>query len=182
MSERDPVRLFLALWPRPSLRGRLAAYRDAWHWPAGAKPVADGTLHLTLHYIGAFPRGGLAGLTESLAAVPVESMVLRPGGAEVWKGGIAVLRIAGDASLAALHEGLAGVLARFGIALDARPFAPHVTLARKAVRAEAPGDRPAFRWRASSFVLVESIPGGSARYEVLTRFGGRQARSDIDSG
>ena len=182
MSERDPVRLFLALWPRPSLRGRLTAYRDAWHWPAVARPVSDDTLHLTLHYIGAFPRGGLADLTESLAAVAVDSMILRPDGAEVWKGGIAVLRIDGDAALAALHAGLAGVLTRVGVALDARPFAPHVTLARKAARAEAPADRPAFRWRASSFALVESIPGGSARYEVLSRFGDRQARSDGDSG
>ena len=182
MSERDPVRLFLALWPEPPLRARLATYRDAWRWPSGAKPVGDDTLHLTLHFIGAMARAGLPGLSAALAAVPIDKMVLRPADAEVWKGGIAVLRTHGDGGLVELHDQLAGVLARAGIALDTRPFAPHVTLARKATRAEAPASRPAFAWRANSFVLVESIPGGAARYQVLSRFAVAQARSDFDCG
>ena len=58
-----------------------------------------------------------------------------------------------------------------------------MTLARKAAKAEPPAERPAFEWRANGFALVESLPGGSARYEVLSRFGATlQARSDIDSG
>jgi 2'-5' RNA ligase len=110
-------------------------------------------------------------------------MVLGPLDGEVWKGGIAVLRIEGDAALAGLHEHLGAVLTSTGIALDSRPFAPHVTLARKAAKAEAPARRPVFTWRANGFVLVESIPGGAARYQVLNRFGAaRQARSERDSG
>jgi len=184
VSDRDPVRLFVALWPEAPLRARLAAYRDAWRWPAGAKPVADATLHLTLHFIGALPRSRLPALTAALCAVPVaKMMLLRPTDAEVWKGGIAVLRIAGDVALAELHEHLATVLTSAGIALDPRPLAAHVTLARKAARAEPPATRPAFAWRANRFVLAESIPGGAARYEVLRRFGAeRQARSERDSG
>jgi len=182
VSERDPVRLFLALWPGPPLRARLAAYRDAWRWPSGAKPVADETLHLTLHFIGALARARLPVLGAALAAVPIGKMVVRPADAELWKGGIAVLRMDGGAALADLHDNLAGVLTHAGIALDTRPFAPHVTLARKATRAEAPASRPAFAWRANSFVLVESIPGGAARYQVLSRFAAAQARSDFDSG
>jgi 2'-5' RNA ligase len=183
VSDRDPLRLFLALWPEPPLRARLAAYRDGWHWPAGAKPVADGTLHLTLHFIGALPRARLPTLTTALCAVPVAKFVLRPADAEVWKGGIAVLRMAGDVALEQLHQHLGTVLTSAGIALEPRPFAAHVTLARKAAPAEPPATPPAFAWRANSFVLVESIPGGMARYEVLSRFGAaRQARSDRDSG
>jgi len=170
VSDRDPVRLFLALWPEPPLRARLAAYRDAWRWPSGAQPVAADTLHLTLHYIGALARAGLPGLGAALAAVPVAKMVLRPADAEVWKGGIAVLRTDGDAALADLHGHLGAVLTGAGIALEIRPFVPHVTLARKAAKAEPPASRPAFSWRANSFVLVESIPGGAARYQVLSRF------------
>jgi len=183
VSDRDPVRLFLALWPESPVRARLAAYRDAWRWPAGAKPVADATLHLTLHFIGALPRARLPGLTAALGAVPVARMVLRPADAEVWKGGIAVLPIGGDVALAGLHEQMGTVLASAGIALDPRPFAAHVTLARKAAQAEPPATRAAFAWRANSFVLAESIPGAAARYEVLGRFGAaRQARSDRASG
>jgi len=183
MSDRDPVRLFLALWPEASLRTRLAAYRDAWRWPAGAKPVADAALHLTLHFIGAFARTRIPALAGSLAAVADREIALRPGGGEVWKGGIAVLRIDGDAALAGLHERLGAVLSDAGIALDPRPFSPHVTLARKAARAEPPAEGPAFDWCADGFALVESLPGRSARYEVLWRFGAApQARSEFVSG
>ena len=183
MSDRDPARLFLALWPEPPVRARLAAYRDAWRWPAGAKPVADATLHLTLHFIGALARGRMPGLAGSLAALTVADMALRPVGAELWRGGIAVLRIDADPALRELHARLGDVLAGAGIALDPRPFVPHVTLARKAARAEPPAEPAALEWHADGFALVESLPGGAARYEVLGRFeAALQARSDFDSG
>ena len=183
MSDRDPVRLFLALWPEETLRARLAAYRDAWRWPAGARLVADEALHLTLHFIGAFARSRLPELATALAGVACTETILRPAVAEVWTGGIAVLRVEADAALTALHVRLGDVLATRGIALDARPFAPHVTLARKAAAAEPPAERLALRWNANGFVLVESLPGGAARYQVLSRFGAAgQARSDADSG
>jgi len=183
VSDRDPARLFLALWPEAPLRTRLAACRDAWPWPPGAKPVADATLHLTLHFIGALARARIPALAASFAAVPVGSIVLRPAGCELWRGGIAVLRFESDAALPELHRRLGAVLSAAGIALDPRPFAPHVTLARKAAKAEPPAEEPAFEWRANSFALVESLPGGSARYEVLSGFGAAlQARSEGDSG
>jgi len=179
----DSARLFLALWPEPPLRARLSAYRDAWCWPPGAKPVQDATLHLTLHFLGAVARVRIPGLATSLAAVAVEEVVLRAAGGEVWKGGIAVLRIAASGSLFELHERLGAVLTDAGIALDPRPFAPHVTLARKAATAKPPTERPVFDWRADGFALVESLPGGAVRYEPLARFGAiAQARSGPDSG
>jgi len=183
VSDRDPARLFLALWPGATVRARLASYRDAWRWPEGARPVADETLHVTLHFIGALARSRLPDLARSLAAVPMASTVLRPGAAQVWPGGIAILGIDANARLAELHERLGDVLRSAGIALDARPFAPHVTLARKAPKALPPPAPPMFRWPVGHFVLVESIPGAAARYEVLSRFGAApQARSAIDSG
>ena len=184
MSDRDPARLFLALWPEAPVRTRLAACRDAWRWPAGAKPVADATLHLTLHFIGALARARIPALAASFAAVPVGSIVLRSAGYELWRGGIAVLRFESDAALPeGLHRRLGAVLSAAGIALDPRPFAPHVTLARKAAYAEPPAEGLAFEWRANGFALVESLPGGSARYDVLSRFGAAlQARSESDSG
>jgi len=179
----DPARLFLALWPEPPLRSALAAYRDAWRWPAGAKPVADAALHLTLHFLGAFARARIPGLATSLAVVPASGSAMHPMGGAVWKGGIAVLRFDANAALVELHGRLGAVLADAGIALDPRPFTPHVTLARKAAKAEPPATHPAFEWRADGFALVESLPGGAARYQLLARFASRpQARSDIVSG
>src|SRR3982751_5354952 len=110
----DDARLFLALWPDAVLRAWRCRRRDAWRWPAGAKPVPDERLHVTVHFIGAFPRPRIAALGGSLAAVAVEPMTLRTREEEVWRGGIAVLRLAGDGELPALHARLGAVLADHG--------------------------------------------------------------------
>jgi 2'-5' RNA ligase len=167
----DSARLFLAVWPDARVRDRLVGDRDAWRWPPGATPVAGAALHLTLHYLGAFARARTPALAASLAAVPVPGMVLRPEAAELWKGGIAVLRIEADPALASLRTRLGAILAEAGVALDARPFAPHVTLARRAAQAEPPSVPAPFVWRARSFTLVESMRADPPRYEVLGRFG-----------
>ena len=59
------------------------------------------------------------------------------------------------------------MLERFDVALEARAFLPHVTLARKAREARPPPARCALEWQASGFALVESA-GGS--YRVLKTF------------
>src|SRR4051794_27729820 len=89
----EDARLFLALWPDPALRARLCRRRDAWRWPPGARPVPDERLHLTLHYIGAFARRNVTALGNSLAAVSIEPTTLRALDEEVWRGGVAVLRL-----------------------------------------------------------------------------------------
>ena len=168
----DSARLFTALWPDTALRGRLAAKRDAWRWPPGAKPVADANLHLTLHFLGAFPRARVATLEGSLAALPVVPMALRASGPELFRGGIAVLRFVAADALRELHAGIGAVVAGHGVALDARAFAPHVTLARRARGAVPPAVPVALDWQVSGFALVESLPGSHAAYRVVRSFGG----------
>ena len=165
-AESPTARLFVALWPDAGARTALAIYRDGWRWPQAARPVADENLHATLHFIGSFGRDRIDALASRLAAVRAEAPALRPNRPEVWRGGIAVLTLQGDRHLRLLHERVGAVLAGLGIALDDRPFAPHVTLARKAVRAVAPGDPPPLDWHAPAIALVESV-GGRAPYRVL---------------
>lgn len=164
------ARLFLALWPDPQVREHLARFRNAWTWPTGAKPVPDERLHATLHFIGSFRCDDIPGLGERLAAVPASDMLLRPDDTELWRGGVAVLRLEWVPALLALHEELGHALEALGVPLDSRPFVPHVTLARKAAgarRPETPGD---LRWQASGFALVESILGAQATYRVLRTY------------
>ena len=168
---RDDARLFLALWPDAPLRAELAAQRDAWRWPAGAAPVPDDKLHLTLHFIGAFARARLAALSDSLAGATMPAVTLQALDTEVWRGGIAVLRFTLAPELLALHERLGAVLAGFGVGLDERPFSPHVTMARKARHAHAPAAPARINWTASAFALVETHSGAGGSYEVLRRFG-----------
>jgi 2'-5' RNA ligase len=167
MAAAPHARLFIAVWPDAAVRAQLAACRDRWRWPAGAKPVDAAKLHLTLHFIGAFARDRIGTLTSSLAALPIEPFDLRGGDGEVWKGGIAVLRIDGGRALAALHERVGELLAAFGVALDARPFAPHVTLARKARGVPPSAPRCELAWRAAALALVETAAGS---YRVLQTF------------
>lgn len=170
------ARLFVALWPDAPIRAQLARLRDGWKWPPGARPVGDENLHATLHFIGSFPRDRIGALSRNLAAVPAETMTLRMAGTEVWRGGIAVLNFQSERRLLALHEQIGTALSGLGVTLDARPFAPHVTLARKASHAEAPAELPGFEWRVTGFALVESLRGSRAAYEVLETW------SAIDSG
>jgi|KBSMisStaDraftv2_1062788.scaffolds.fasta_scaffold340447_2 2'-5' RNA ligase len=165
-AESPTARLFVALWPDAGARTALAIYRDGWRWPQAARPVADENLHATLHFIGSFGRDRIDALASRLAAVRAEAPALRPNRPEVWRGGIAVLTLQGDARLLALHEQVGAVMTGLGIALDDRPFAPHVTLARKASRAVAPDEWPTFDWRPDGIVLVESL-GGTAPYRLL---------------
>ena len=165
-AESPTARLFVAHWPDAGVRARLAACRDAWSWPANARPVASGNLHATLHFIGSFPRERIAALAARLAAVEVEAPTLRPKGMELWRGGIAVLTLQPEPRLLALQQRVGEALLASGIALETRPFTPHVTIARKATRAIAPSELPLFSWRPTGFALVESV-GGQARYEVL---------------
>ena len=172
MTETGTVRLFTALWPEPAVRAQLARCRDAWVWPPGARPVAEGKLHATLHFIGAFPRERVAALRSELGAVAVEPMELSLAGTGMWRGGIAVARIAADVRRLALHARLGVVLARLGVALEDRPFLPHVTLARRAHGALPPALLPELAWHLDAFALVESAGGAPPRYDVVATWRG----------
>jgi RNA 2',3'-cyclic 3'-phosphodiesterase len=169
-AESPTARLFVALWPEAQARAQLAACRDDWHLPAAARPVASENLHATLHFIGNVARDRIAPLRHSLAAVPIERLTVRPEAMRLWPGGIAVLILQAEPRLRALHERIGAALLEVGATLDARPFVPHVTLARKAGRAVAPVAPLALAWCANGFALVQS-PGGGRSYCVMERWG-----------
>jgi 2'-5' RNA ligase len=163
-----PQRLFLALWPDAAVRRALAARRDRFVWPAGAAPVADARLHLTLHFIGDVPATRVPGLRAALrvAAPPFDLELDR---AEVWAGGLVVLRpSAVPAPLAELRASLAAALLAAALPVERRPFRPHVTLARRAAGVAWPALRP-LRWAVNGYALVRSQPGPVPRYEPLWR-------------
>jgi len=94
-------------------------------------------IHLTLKFLGQTPVERLQGIQEALrvAVVGHQAVTLRLGnlgrfgdsrGARViW------VDLAGDvASVASIQEKLEGVLQTLGFVKEARPFAPHLTLAR----------------------------------------------------
>jgi 2'-5' RNA ligase len=75
-----------------------------------------------------------------------------------------------DPALLQLQGRLAQALDLRGFVLEARPFTPHVTLARKVAR-PLPGEAmPPIAWRVTDFALMRSDARGG-RYETLGRWG-----------
>lgn len=162
------LRLFIALWPGPSVRRALMACRDAQPWPRGARPTADRQLHLTLHFIGAVPAGRLDEVAAALA-VPSPAFDLALDRIEAWPRGLVVLGpTAIPAALQRLHGDLAEALRRLALPVEPRAFRPHVTLARRASPCPPLTVPGPVHWRVDGHVLVQSVAGS---YRVLRRHG-----------
>lgn len=131
--------------------GRVADVRDA----AAAAAAASPGFWLELHGVGCFPTRGAAKV--------------------VWAG-----CSAGREALVALAGALSRELSGRGFPAEARPFAPHLTLARsrspRGSRAAAAAVRPEAsevlgRVRVESLVLVRSTLGsGPPRHDVIATF------------
>lgn len=166
------ARLFLALWPAPSVRAALMARQASWSWPRGCTPVAAEKLHLTLHFIGTVAAERVPEVAAGLA-VPSHAFTLHLAHDALWRHSVAVLepeRI--PDALPALHANLADALRKLGLPVEARSFRPHVTFARKADGATPPEPARAapITWRSSGgYALVVSRGG---RYDVLRRYPG----------
>jgi 2'-5' RNA ligase len=70
------------------------------------------------------------------------------------------------AGLARLQSQLEEGLRARGFALDQRPFAAHVTLAREIARPVPASPMAPIRWRAGQYVLARSETG-TGRYSVM---------------
>ncbi len=164
-------RLFYALWPDDPVRRALARWqRD--HLPAQARPTHVADLHLTLHFLGQVEEDRL----ESLRVLgrqqrfePFELILDRIGHWRrprvLWVGPSEIPQ-----PLAGLYGALGKGLTELGFELDPRPFAPHVTLARKVARLpEALAFTP-LRWQVSEWALVESRAGDRPLYHPLERW------------
>jgi RNA 2',3'-cyclic 3'-phosphodiesterase len=163
----NDTRLFLALWPAPAARAALAGEQARWGWPAGARRVAAGSLHLTLHYLGAVAPERVESIGRGLR-VPCRRFTLRLDERACWPNRCAVLGPRSmPPALSALHEALARALHALALPVQARAFQPHVTLARDAGAASPPIDAPAVVWRVAGYALVRSEQG---RYTPIARY------------
>ncbi len=174
----DPVRQHLAGLARP-LKDRTVAVRGK-----GISVTRPENLHVTLKFLGAEPKAGIAPLRARLREVAAvhEPVTLTLGGVDafpnlrapriVWMGATA------GPELDALRRAVDAACAEFGYAPEVRPFRPHVTLGRVKSRLDADGlrrlDEGARAVRYASTVHVRTVdlmsstltPAGS-RYAVV---------------
>lgn len=185
-AEPRPLRLFVALNFPEALRERLhaaaaplrALLGDAVSWP----PTR--ALHLTLRFLGEQPPALVEPLAGALraAASEIEPLALAtaPAGAfpSIERPRVLWIGLAAHPALARLHGLVDDACAALGLAREARPFHPHVTVGRlraydprrrgaapdpQALRAAAAEVRPDLLLPVSTLDLMESqlTPAGA---------------------
>ncbi|PIY27656.1 MAG: RNA 2',3'-cyclic phosphodiesterase [Comamonadaceae bacterium CG_4_9_14_3_um_filter_60_33] len=167
-------RLFLALWPDDSVRVQLAAHADQWLWPAGCVRYAPADWHVTLHFMGDVAAEKVQAIAAAVA-LPFQPLDLvfnlvfdQP---RLWPQGLAVLCASElPAALKNLHEALGQALRVLDLALDKRPYMPHITLARHAEAAVAPEACVPVVWPVNDFALVLSTGQKQQRYRILRHY------------
>ena len=164
------MRLFFALWPSRKGAHALAEWAREVQRTTGGRATREETIHLTLAFLGeADPEQAIAAARE----VRGEPFGLEVDTARYWRRQRIVWAGPGamPGALEALVSRLHPRLATAGFVLEARPFAAHVTLLRKAGEPAALPPLPVVRWRADEFVLVRSSPSTlGSRYETVARF------------
>lgn len=170
--------LFFALELPPVVRAGIVATQ---HGIEGTRWTPAERLHLTLHFLGEVAPEIRADLIREIktsvlnpADVSVEGVVAFPGN---QRPRLVAAAVVPSGSLDELHHALGITLSNLGLPLDARPYRPHITIARlrdadsekvAAWRDAHTGLRA--KWRAHSLTLFESISqGGTLRYLPLAR-------------
>ena len=170
------MRLFVAVWPSPSVGGQLAAL-DRPSWP-GVRWTTEDQWHVTLRFLGQILDEDLQRVKRALSAL--ESVgptrpVMAVAGPGLIRLGPSVLCVP-VAGLEALAASVVRVTAEFGEPPDERPFRGHITVARGArhgkLRLPAPASAPfAGSWEVDEVTLVASVlHQAGARYEVIGRY------------
>lgn len=157
-------RLFFALWPDAAVRSRMQAAVEALAHDRAVRGrrVRTDRFHLTLHFLGAMPDGGLDAALDagrSIDAARFELVLDRAGGFSrarvAWLGCSIV-----PTSLVDLHAQLQGALIARGLPVESRAYAPHVTVQRDVRGAVAEAAIDAIAWPVDAFVLIDSRADG----------------------
>jgi len=160
--EKKDIRLFFALWPDEALRQRLQEAAIAIPIEAGGRRVPGANLHLTLHFIGNVyfeQMDCLQAAARSVNApgfdltIDVQGFFKKPRVA--WLGCDNP-----PAALGELHRQLGKRLQAChfhssNFQPEARPYHPHVTVARKSGSIAADACFAPIDWPVTGFALVE---------------------------
>ena len=163
-TEGKSRRFFFALWPDEVSRTALASLAREVALESGGRPTASNLIHLTLAFVGPQPQIRVDSMRRLAGLIRARSFVLaldEVGGFR--RTGIAWLGASSpQPELKSLHDDLARVLQSRGFPVDERPYAPHLTLARRSVTVIERCLPQPIRWRVTAFTLVasETAPSG----------------------
>ena len=172
-------RLFFALWPDDEIRAAIAARSDRLKQDhaAGGRWIKPHRYHLTLHYLGEFPRRpteliDLAAAAGDRVRATAFDFSLDVAGSFSnrsipWWLGCRETPADFEALGSAISESL-GV--RASQSANAAKLVPHVTILRDATRALEPTPVQPIEWPVGEFVLIESVLGTTSRYDIVRRW------------
>jgi 2'-5' RNA ligase len=156
---RETARVFYALVPDPPLQLQLAAIGHAVATRAGGRAVPAANVHLTLAFVGDVATVRLDALRAIVPTLPRQAFALDLNLVGVFRRarvGWLAPEIAPDA-LATLRTTLAAALTGAAFPLELRPFHPHVTLARRCVRAIPTAACAPTAWPVARVSLMETL-------------------------
>ena len=169
------VRLFVALDLPQAALDALTAFRDAAADPDVWRPLDPLSFHVTLAFLGHRDEGDVATCVAALSALPEpEPPPLALERALLLTRVLTVGLVDATGALARLQAAVSVALVAAGVyEPEARPFRPHVTVARLRKDARPPGRVGLPRVEPLAFaggpvVLYRSLPGrGGATYQPL---------------
>lgn len=150
---------------------------------SGLRWTAPESWHITLQFLGSTSPEQLECLMTGLAEVRSAPVTVQVGKLGCFdRAGVFFADVAVSQGLLALQERVVEATGRCGFAAEARPFHPHITLARakgdgrgaelRQLGASIHAQPVSPRFTAREFLLYESHLGaGGAKYEVRGRFG-----------
>lgn len=130
-------------------------------------------LHLTLAFLGALPVNRLEQLYAVAAQVNCQAFDWRIDQIGYWRPNQIVWVRSNEppAAFFALVSRLHSALSNAGFDFDnTKPFSPHITLLRKALREPLVLTLPPLPWQVREFVLVQSEATPAGSYRVLQRW------------
>lgn len=154
------------------------------HAGEGIRWSAESTWHVTLQFLGQTSDERAACVISNLREIHAAPASVRIEGVGFFeRAGIFYAGIGVSPEVIALQQQVTAATCPCGFAPEARPWHPHITLAktkgRSGTRALAPlkqeirrgKDEPFAEFLANEFLLYESFPGPEgSRYEVRARF------------
>lgn len=168
------VRVFFALWPKPSERAALSVWQAEMRALCGGQVMREDTLHATLVFLGEIDSVRLEALKLAAQEISFRPFELGFDAARYWGHNHIAYAAPADVPprLMRLVADLEQRLGSHRFRFEHRPYKPHVTLLRHAQWTDAALPvMPAVYWRIDEFVLVQSRQDGQGgHYEVLARF------------
>ena len=166
-------RLFFALWPESAVRKQLARHARQQQTQSGRIHHPE-DLHMTLVFLGQVTDEQLPcvqragdGITAGSFSMTIDNMGYWPRPRILWCGS----SVATEPLLQLVGQ-LQQALQTCGFAPERRRYKPHVTLLRKARRAETLNLQNPIEWPVREFVLAASGDGPveGPRYRILHRW------------